>query len=271
MFMQNVACLSMARKLKERNPKIVTVMGGANCESPMGQELAINAEFVNFVFSGPALKSFPALVRHYIDGELEKAHQIKGVFSKQNCRVRRGLSVIGHSTLLGGIGEELDIDAGVTLDYGEFLDTFEANFPNREMEPILLFETSRGCWWGECAHCTFCGLNGQSMNYRAMSPEKAIKQFEAMFKYAERASRINCVDNLLAKNYFTEVFPHIDPPANVRMFYEVKADLTQEEIATLSKAQIKIIQPGIESLATSTLKLMKKGTSVFQNIFFLKN
>jgi ribosomal peptide maturation radical SAM protein 1 len=270
MFMQNVACLSMARKLKERNPKIVTVMGGANCESPMGQELAINAAFVNFVFSGPALKSFPALVRHYIDGELEKAHQIKGVFSKQNCRVGRGLSVIGQ-TLPGGIGEELDIDAEVTLDYGEFLNTFEANFPNREIEPILLFETSRGCWWGERAHCTFCGLNGQSMNYRAMSPEKAIKQFQAMFKYAGRASRFNCVDNILAKNYFTEVFPYIDPPANVRMFYEVKADLTQEEMATLSKAQIKTIQPGIESLATSTLKLMKKGTSVFQNLFFLKN
>ena len=31
------------------------------------------------------------------------------------------------------------------------------------------------------------------------------------------------------------------------------------------------MQPGIESLATSTLKLMRKGTSVFQNLLLLKN
>lgn len=271
MFTQNVACLAMARRLKERNPNVVTVMGGANCESPMGQEIARHAEQVDFVFSGPALKNFPAFVRHFADGELEKAHSLKGVFSKENCRVKPGLNVIGHNTQPTGIGEELDIDAGVILDYGDFLDTFEANFPDGEVEPILLFETSRGCWWGERAHCTFCGLNGESMAYRAMSPAKAIEQFESMFKYADRASRINCVDNILARNYFTEVFPFINPPANVKMFYEVKADLTEEEMAVLSRAQVKVIQPGIESMATSTLKLMKKGTSVFQNLSFLKN
>jgi ribosomal peptide maturation radical SAM protein 1 len=265
MFMQNVACLAMARKLKERNPGIVTAMGGANCESPMGQEIARHARHIDLVFSGPALKSFPAVVRHYLDGELEKAHRVKGVFSKENCRIE------GAPGEPSGIGEELDIDAGVVLDYGRFLDTFEGNFPNREIEPVLLFETSRGCWWGERAHCTFCGLNGESMSYRAMSPEKAVEQFEAMFKYARRVSRINCVDNILAKNYLTEVFPRLNPPANVKMFYEVKADLKEEEMAVLSEAHVKVIQPGIESLATSTLKLMKKGTSVFQNLYLLKN
>src|SRR5215216_500857 len=37
MFMQNVASFAMARRLKARNPGLVTVMGGANCEWPMGQ------------------------------------------------------------------------------------------------------------------------------------------------------------------------------------------------------------------------------------------
>ena len=39
MFSQNVATLAMARRIKERNPGVVIVMGGANCESPMGREL----------------------------------------------------------------------------------------------------------------------------------------------------------------------------------------------------------------------------------------
>lgn len=109
------------------------------------------------------------------------------------------------------------------------------------------------------------------MGYRAMSPARAIEQFESMFKYSDRATRLNCVDNILAKNYLTEVFPFLNPPPGVNIFYEVKADLTEEDMKTLSRAQVKTIQPGIESLATSTLKLMKKGTSAFQNLFFLKN
>src|ERR1700746_1510044 len=37
MFMQNAASFAMAKKLKQRNPRVITVMGGANCEFPMGR------------------------------------------------------------------------------------------------------------------------------------------------------------------------------------------------------------------------------------------
>ncbi len=272
MFSQHVASLAMARRLKERNPNVITVMGGANCESPMGQEIAKNVDCVDFVFSGPALKSFTSFIGHCLEGDAEACHSVKGVFSRRNCAAPQGgLPVLGQKPKGAEIGEDLDIDAGVMLDYGPFLDAVEREFPNREVEPILLFETSRGCWWGERAHCTFCGLNGMTMSYRAMSPEKAIEQFESMFAYADRVSRIDCVDNILAKSYMKEVFPHLRTPSNVKLFYEVKADLSEEEVEILAAARVKLVQPGIESLATSTLKLMKKGTSSFSNIFFLKN
>src|SRR5262249_3304470 len=40
MFAQNIACFAMARKIKEGNPRSITLIGGANCEPPMGQEIA---------------------------------------------------------------------------------------------------------------------------------------------------------------------------------------------------------------------------------------
>ena len=43
-----------------------------------------------------------------------------------------------------------------------------------------------------------------------------------------------------------------------------------EEMNTLTNARVKIIQPGIESLATTTLKLMKKGTTAFRNLCLMK-
>jgi ribosomal peptide maturation radical SAM protein 1 len=264
MFSQNVASFALGRKLKDKNPKIVTVIGGANCEAPMGQEIAKNFRPIDFVFSGPGLKSFPEFVRYFLDSQLDKCHGIRGVLSRRNC----ALSTL---TPLNVIGEELDIEVPVKLDYGEFLETYRKNFPGVDQKPILLFETSRGCWWGQKAHCTFCGLNGQTMNYRAMSPENALAQFDQLFSYAPFVDRFESVDNIMPKNYMQEVFAKLKPPANVNLFYEVKADLTDEEVEILSRAHVKSVQPGIEALNTSTLKLMKKGTSVFQNLRLLKS
>lgn len=297
MFMQNVASFAMARKVKERNPKIVTVIGGANCESPMGQEIVKHVEAIDYVFSGPGLKSFPAFVEALLSGDMQRCTRINGVFSKSSSThwqahppdmshtpfesrptlVTLGRSGVSTATVMQPVatiqplGDELDIDADVELNYTPFLDTIERNFPDGRVEPTLLFETSRGCWWGEKAHCTFCGLNGATMSYRAMRREKALDLFASLFEYAGRCSRFNCVDNIMAKNYLTEVFPYLDTPPNVSLFYEVKADLSESDLATLAKARVKIVQPGIESLATSTLKLMKKGTSSFRNLLLLRN
>jgi radical SAM superfamily enzyme YgiQ (UPF0313 family) len=331
MFSQNVACMAMARKIKSWNSKVITAIGGANCESPMGQEIIKNVPCIDFVFSGPALRSFPAVIKHLINEEPDKCHSVDGVFTKRNTteksEIRRqpmndvvstaaklpsqapvqlisitksptvvatasktGCDTNGNgvgngngagngngvgngngASKIGSLGGELELDYNVQLSYDDFLNTLENNFPQKKMSPILLFETSRGCWWGEKAHCTFCGLNGASMNYRAMSPDKAIQQFEALFKYAPRCTRYQNVDNILAKNYISEVFPYLNPPADASIFYEVKADLTEEDVKMLAKTKVNLIQPGIEALNTSTLKLMRKGTSVFQNLVLLRN
>ena len=264
MFSQNVACIALARQLKERNPHMIIVMGGANCETPMGEKIAQNVDVIDFVFSGPALKSFPQFVGHCLNHEIEKCHQIQGVFSKTNCQP-------GELSRMGSIGEELNINVKVDINYESFLKTLENNFPNENIKPNLFFETSRGCWWGERSHCTFCGLNGTTMNYRAMSPQNALEQFESLFKYYPKSSYFECVDNIMPKNYLQEVFPFLNTPPNTTIFYEVKADLKAEDLQILSRGGVKRIQPGIESLATGTLKLMKKGTTVFQNLLFLKN
>jgi ribosomal peptide maturation radical SAM protein 1 len=261
MFMQSAAAFSLARRLKQLQSKPIVVMGGANCETPMGQVIVKEVDPVDYVFSGPALKSFPEFVQHCLDGEPAKAGSIKGVFTKKNYFFQTGPEAIG---------EELSIDVPIDLDYRPFLDTLTENFPEGEVDPVLLFETSRGCWWGERAHCTFCGLNGISMNYRAMSADRALKQFDSLFQFAPKVSRMDAVDNILPKSYLHEVLPFVNTPDNVSLFYEVKADLSESDVQTLAKARVKIIQPGIESLATSTLKLMKKGTSAFRNLCLLK-
>jgi ribosomal peptide maturation radical SAM protein 1 len=277
MFAQNVASFAMAARLKLRNPACTIVVGGANCEASMGREIANHVTAVDYVFSGPALESFPEFVRLTLAGELDARERLAGVFSSRNRTKSTGAVTIAPRAEapappeVAPVGTELPIDQDVVLDYDDFLTTLDRNFPGRTIEPALLFETSRGCWWGERAHCTFCGLNSDSMGYRSMSSERALTLIRSLFKYVPRVRRLECVDNIMPKSYLREVFPTLETPEGVTIFYEVKADLSEEELGVLSRAGVKSLQPGIEALATSTLKLMKKGTSGLGNVRFLKS
>jgi ribosomal peptide maturation radical SAM protein 1 len=201
-------------------------------------------------------------VQTVLDDNPAAREGIQGVFSKAHP---------DGGTCGPAVGEELPLDVPVPLDYDGFFASLDRLFPGVDIDPILLFETSRGCWWGQRAHCTFCGLNGLSMDYRAMQPALARTLIESLFKYSSRVSRLQCVDNIMPRHYPKEVFAALDTPGHMRIFYEVKADLSDEDLQTLSRARVKEVQPGIEALATSTLKLMKKGTTVFQNLRFLAN
>ncbi len=271
MFCQSLASFGLARELKKRKGGLITVMGGANCESPMGQAIVTHVPAVDYTFSGPSLSTFPRFVQQMMAGDLEACEAMNGVFTPRNVASGRcdpAKNAAGSPSLAG---EDVSIDRDMMLDYTPFLDKLEADFGPNRIRARLMFETSRGCWWGERAHCTFCGLNKLSMGYRSMSPERAIRHFEHLFTYADRCAQFDCVDNIMPKEYVNGVLPHLHPPDHVTMFYEVKADLTRKDLDILANAHVKLVQPGIEALATSTLKLMRKGSSAFSNLVFLKN
>lgn len=257
MFDQIAASIAMARQLKARSPRIVTVIGGTSCELAAGEVLARNVPAFDFVFSGPALTSFSQFVGHQLRGETESCHAIRGVYSSRN------LEHVG-----GTIGVEDSIDSWLPLDYDGFLSSLRAKCPG--VTPELFFETSRGCWWGEKSHCTFCGLNGTTMNFRSMAPEKALEQFDYLFSRYPDVSRFFAVDNILDAKYYASVLPHMNPPDGVSIFYEMKVASSEDRLKALKKAGITRVQPGIESLSTSVLTLMGKGTTAFKNIDFLK-
>lgn len=231
----------------------------------MGAVIAELVPAVDFIFSGPALETFPAFVRCVLDGKPQAADAIPGIVSRRNCREPEARDALGRDHNINDI---------CLPDYESFtraLDEHEELERTGTIKPVLPFETSRGCWWGERSHCTFCGLNGQGMAYRAMSPELAIEQFNWLFGFADRYPGLTCTDNVMPRNYPTKVFEKLDPPAGVSIFYEVKLPLSRQNMKRLVAAGVTIVQPGIEALATSTLKLMAKGTTSFINLQFLKN
>ena len=61
-----------------------------------------------------------------------------------------------------------------------------------------------------------------------------------------------------------------DELPEVTVFYEVKANLSLPQVLALKRAGITSIQPGIESLSSRLLTLMKKGVQARQNLMLLR-
>jgi ribosomal peptide maturation radical SAM protein 1 len=261
MFDQTVASIAMARRLKSHNPRVTTIMGGASCEPGVGQVIAKRVDAMDFVFAGPALRSFPEFVGHLVRDDPEKCHRIRGVYSRTSIQQQ----ITPHDS---GIGEEEDINVRLPLDYDDFLSSLRSKFSS--VAPELFFETSRGCWWGERAHCTFCGINGATMAFRPMSPENAIAQFTELFERYPTVQSFVAVDNILDSSYFSTVFRSVKAPKGASIFYETRVITNEEQMRLLVQAGVTRIQPGIEALSTSVLSLMKKGSTAFRNLAFLK-
>jgi ribosomal peptide maturation radical SAM protein 1 len=259
-FTQHTASLALARRLKEAYPRLPIIFGGANCEDMMGLALHRCFPFVDYVCSGEADISFPRLIQALAQGE--EPHGIPGVIS------RRG----GESYASSLVPDRIrDLD---DLPYPVFDGYFEqraAYLPgDRKASAGILMETSRGCWWGEKHHCTFCGLNGMAMTYRRKSAERAMKEItELSSRY--NPEHIEMVDNILDMGSFASLLPWLaERDLHLRFFYETKANLSKDQLRLLRAAGVTAIQPGVESLSTGVLRLMRKGTTAAQNIQLLK-
>ena len=154
-------------------------------------------------------------------------------------------------------------------DYFELVNELEGQQATG-LNRILLYEGSRGCWWGEKHHCTFCGLNAQAMQFRAKTPEQVMSDLDALSS-RYNTTRFRMVDNIIDMKYIDKVFGkfaqvHVD----FDVFMETKSNLTKQQIRTLAQGGVKCMQPGIESLSAAQLKEMDKGVSPLQNIQCLK-
>lgn len=269
LFAQTTASIALLHRLKERKPSIVTVLGGASCEGLAGQQLARYVPCVDFVFSGPSLVSFPRLVQSFLDDRPSDRETINGVFSRDNAAAWRIPGEQEGTVAL--LGDDSDINDPLPLDYEDFLERFDRFREDRDMQPALFFETSRGCRRAKKHACSFCGLNGLNLEYRCMDPAVARAHIEQVLRYYPRVKGFIAADNLMPRSYVDTLFPSFDVPDDVIIKYEIRPDLDAAALRTLCRSGVRLVQPGIESLSTDSLKRMRKGLTAFSNLMFLKD
>jgi ribosomal peptide maturation radical SAM protein 1 len=247
-FEQTAASIAILNRVKAHRPQTMTILGGANCDGELAEGIHSRGGLIDFVFSGESDATFPRFLRSALDGRLPTVRTVRGE-------------------------PVLNMDRLPRPDFSEFYEQSREFLPDgllARTDIWLPYETSRGCWWGEKHHCTFCGLNGSTMKFREKSPEQILTDLKEMTA-RHGTNRVVMYDNIMPHSYFGTLLPRLERELpGLHLFYEQKANLTLDRFQMLKRAGVAATQPGIEALSTSLLKRMDKGVSASQNVAHLR-
>jgi len=259
---QLVASLALARRIKERWPRVKVIFGGAACASGQGVALLKSYGWIDVVCLGEGDMVIVPLVKA-LRGEGEMS-RVKGITYRSGDQIR--------------VNEKAETITEMDwLPVPNYDDYFVQKKVSGWAETIniLPFETSRGCWWGEKHLCTFCGLNGETLRYRSKSAGRVLEEIAALSARRDPFLCLQAVDNIFDMRYFKELIPRLiefqaGRAEPVRIFFEIKSNLKRSHLFLLAAAGIFSLQPGIESFSDNILRLMDKGASALQQIMFIK-
>jgi ribosomal peptide maturation radical SAM protein 1 len=215
-FQQHLASLALAKRIKVQRPDTFIVFGGANCEATMGLETVRQFPFVDAVVSGEGDHVFGELVLQ-VTGRSPRT-ELAGVITQTTARAPTTRTPATAAAVR-------DLDALPYPEYRDFFAQFERSRLARTWQPSVFVETSRGCWWGERMHCTFCGLNGETMAFRSKSAPRALAELTHLTE-THPGCDIQVVDNILDLKYFKTLLPELAArKLPVSLFYETKSNL----------------------------------------------
>jgi ribosomal peptide maturation radical SAM protein 1 len=251
MGQQTMASIALAREIKRRRPGVITVLGGSNPTEPAATGIAAITDVFDFIFSGESDIIFPEFCRAYVhEGKLPTERVVR-------CTPIQNLDIVP-------------------------LPEYEAYFseiaPFRQREPMaavaphtLLFESSRGCWWGDKYLCAFCGYVTPGTRYRTKSPEAIVDAVRTLSDtYGIR--RLRSSDAIMPADFPRTVLPMlIERGVDVNLAYEIKANQKEADLDMFILAGMDEVQPGIESLSTHVLTLMSKGITALENVRLLRD
>lgn len=259
-FQQNIPALAVIRAIKRAAPGVLTAMGGANCDGEQGVALHRNFDFVDFVIRGEGETSFPQLLL---------ALQNQASLTDIAGLCWRGSD--GSRQVNPMSRQPLTPAQIIAPNYDGYFERLDSSAARNWVEPKLVVEGARGCWWGEKHHCKFCGLNGSFMQFRSKSPESFWQEILHLVK-RHQILDMYVVDNILDMSYVKSLLPMIiESGYDLRMHYEIKSNMRTTQLQTLAEAGLVQVQPGIENLHSRVLSLMDKGVTGCQNVRMLRD
>lgn len=262
-FGQLYANLLLARKVKALNPNVIVTLGGSTVSGAVGPSVMKEYDAVDYIVQGEGELAFAALVNK-IAGHGDCEAEPKGVLSRAN---------VGNSPKGVPLWEVANMDDLPTPDYSGYVEKArEAN-----IFWMLPVEGSRGCWWDRGKRtknpkstCFFCNLNVQWNGYREKSVERLAREVDEL---SERHSNpmVFFLDNIMRTKGIEKLADSLKVHnRDYVIFYELRAHMDPYDLVCLWEAGLSAAQFGIESLSSSYLRRIGKGTTAIQNLQAMK-
>lgn len=168
---QTLPSIAAAKGLKALAPEKVIVFGGTHCEGDMGLALHQAYPFIDFVGCGEGERLLVDLVSS-LSGHGPELSAIQGLVRRESGRS------LGDGANASRIA---DLDALPRTRYDDWFEQLRRVAPTLTAQDLELpIEASRGCWYGQKHHCTFCGLNGESLTFCSKSAALVYDDIQAL-------------------------------------------------------------------------------------------
>jgi ribosomal peptide maturation radical SAM protein 1 len=261
-YQQLLASLALARALKKKYPHIPIIMGGGSMEDDIADEIMKGCPQIDYVHCGDADVCFPEMVHRLYAGQSMEGHP-GTMWRTSQGEVRYAGRAPNFHAMNDTPVPDLD-----EYFYARHASGFESSGYARKL--LLPVETSRGCWWGEKNHCTFCGLNRSGMEFRAKSVDNVVEQLDTL---SRRYSHFDffAIDNIMAPEYTEKLFGKLRAAnSDIRVHYEIRPNFSRTQLGRMKRGGLLSVLPGIESFSTNILKSMRKFTTGMRNVELVK-
>ena len=234
---QTFAALALANRIRQKYPDILLAFGGYSLTPPTGPHLQRIFETMDVVAYG--------------DGEVvigplyEAAMGIRSLDSVPNISYRTESGELAFTETV-----QCNLDDSPAPDYDEYFATWRFMKEHEQVSTKIQdipFESSRGCWWGQKSHCTFCGIDKETLRYRVKKPDVANAQLDQLHeKYG--ITRFRASDYIFPYDYHGEFLDRCKKrPVPYQLHYEMKSGLTEKKALALKEAGLFFAQLGVES------------------------
>jgi ribosomal peptide maturation radical SAM protein 1 len=263
-FGQLYGNLLLSKKAKALSPSLKTVLGGSTVSGSVGPSLMGEYPFVDFIVQGEGELPLAAIVRSVQHGQAV-ADDLKGILTRTNYAA----NAFGVD-----LWEVPNMDALPLPDFHGYSEVAD----ELGLAWFVSVEGSRGCWWDRGkrtgnvkATCYFCNLNVQWNGYREKSIARLADEVKQLSDEYENSS-VFFLDNIIRTQGVDELGKALLSHGKEYVtFYELRANLSPYELLCMEEAGLRFVQYGIESLSTSYLKRIGKGTTTIQNLQAMKS
>lgn len=260
-FYQWLPGMFLAEKLKERFPRVKTVVGGFGSKEAALAALEI-CQGYDFAVWGEGEYPLLELSTLLVQGNSDYKKVPRLVFRQGEV-----LQITDRQS------KYLDFQAGILPDYRDYFNVIKEN--NQSVEIYALpVEFRRGCHWNKCK---FCFLNA-GYEYRSRSPENIVKEIETLYKtYGITRYQFVCNDivgpNIHSFEKLLDLLIELADTHQVSFNFHAEAvhrGFNSQIIKKMALAGFSELQIGYEAITDQLLKKMDKKTDAADTLLFLK-